>query len=757
MKTASNSRVLRTIPLLIAVCLVSMPAQAQYSGGTGEPNDPYQIATPADLILLGESPGDYDKHFILTADIDLDPNLSGRKVFDRAVIAPDVNDAVDPWGRSDYDGTQFAGVFEGNGHVIRNLHIQGGGFLGLFGQLGFANISNFALEAVDVNGTGSSIGGLVGGNGGSITTSYSTGTVTGNSRIGGLVGDNGGSITTCYSTGSVTGNSCVGGLVGENDRGSITNCYSTGSVSGDSGIGGLVGNSENEGVVIACYSTGTVSGTGSSIGGLVGILEGTITSSYSTGTVTGTNGVGGLLGYEDGGIVAKSYSIGRVSGTGSSVGGLVGRSKGGRGATASVWDTETSGQTTSVGGVGLTTIEMMDPEMLGLNGLAHDPNWALNEGQDYPRLAWEGTAGQIIPEPVIDWLNGQGTEEEPYRIDTAEQLILLGKASILWDKHFILGADIDLDPNLQGRQVFSQAVIQIFSGVFDGNGHTISHLTIRGGEYLGLFGASYGTISNLGLKAVDIDGDRCVGGLLGYGDGSLVGGNGGSITTSCSTATVSGDNRIGGLVGSNYSVSLITSSYSTGSVSGDSRVGGLVGDNRGTVANSYSTGMVTGNENVGGLVGSNSSNRLWPSNGSITSSFWDIETSDRTNMCGIQEEGATGCNDWFGKTTAEMQTASTFLDAGWDFVGESVNGTDDIWSICEGTNYPRLVWQIPAGDFVCPDGITIEDFVFFAEYWGNEACDLSNDYCEGTDLDFSGTVDEADLEILVENWLAETQ
>ena len=59
-----------------------------------------------------------------------------------------------------------------------------------------------------------------------------------------------------------------------------------------------------------------------------------------------------------------------------------------------------------------------------------------------------------------------------------------------------------------------------------------------------------------------------------------------------------------------------------------------------------------------------------------------------------------------------------------------------------------------AGDFVCPDGITIEDFLFFTEYWGQETCDLSNDYCQGTDLDQSGTVDKADLEILAENWLA---
>ena len=51
-------------------------------------------------MLLGETPDDYDKYFILKANIDLDPNLLGRKVFDRAVIAPDVNDAVSPWGET---------------------------------------------------------------------------------------------------------------------------------------------------------------------------------------------------------------------------------------------------------------------------------------------------------------------------------------------------------------------------------------------------------------------------------------------------------------------------------------------------------------------------------------------------------------------------------------------------------------------------------------------------------------------------------
>jgi len=71
-----------------------------------------------------------------------------------------------------------------------------------------------------------------------------------------------------------------------------------------------------------------------------------------------------------------------------------------------------------------------------------------------------------------------------------------------------------------------------------------------------------------------------------------------------------------------------------------------------------------------------------------------METSGLINMCGHQVESAIGCDDSFGKTTAEMQTESNFTNAGWDFVDETVNGTDDIWWIDEGRDYPRLWWEL---------------------------------------------------------------
>ncbi|MFH1719304.1 MAG: GLUG motif-containing protein, partial [Planctomycetota bacterium] len=372
---------------------------------------------------------------------------------------------------------------------------------------------------------------------------------------------------------------------------------------------------------------------------------------------------------------------------------------------------------------------------------------------------------------------GTGEPNDPYRIATAENLITLGETPEDYDKHFLLTADIDLDPNLPGRRVFDKAVIApdvnddedwlqgiAFTGVFDGNSHIISHLTIRGGGYLGLIGHMWGwgtTVRALSTVSVNIAGSGdCVGGLAGYNNGghvvqcyssgivtgsSYVGGLVGlegrpdkrTITDSHSTATVTAMTQCaGGLVGSNYgwvvrcystgpvaaafgagglvgrNYGSIVTSYSSGSVNGTSCIGGLVGINDrykyyyvGDIVESYSTGSVSGEDLVGGLVGSN--------NGFATSSFWDIETSGQTTIgCGI------------GKTTAEMQTASTFLEAGWDFVGESVNGTEGIWSICEGTNYPRFAWQIPAGDFVCPDGITTDDFLFFLGHWLDDNCDF---------------------------------
>jgi len=296
-------------------------ATKKYAGGTGEPNDPYQIATAEDLMLLSETPEDYDKHFILTADIDLDPNLPGRKVFDKAVIAPDGSRA-------------FIGVFDGNSHVISHLTIKGVDYLGLFGWLwSGAEIRDIGVVDANISGSGSFAGGLVGCNEyGRLTQCYSTGVVSGSRYAGGLVGMNErkGTISECYANVSIVGTEEeVGGLVGRNGNGRIVASYSKGTVSGRSMVGGLVGS--NWSTIIDCASSSQVSGISGSanfVGGLVGLNHygGLTQQCHSTGTVSGNIYVGGLVGFNDhAGMIVKCYASASVVGTGEEVGGLVGR------------------------------------------------------------------------------------------------------------------------------------------------------------------------------------------------------------------------------------------------------------------------------------------------------------------------------------------------------------------------------------------------------------------------------------------------
>ena len=232
-----------------------------YSGGAGTAENPYRIATKADLLALAGTTADYNKCFIMTADI----NMEGQ-VFTTAIIAADTSSS------SGFQGTAFTGAFDGNSHKITNFAINGGSgdFLGLFGLIDYGgSVENLGLEAFAVSGT-YHVGGLVGLSYAGISNCYSTGAVSGTSNsymVGGLVGLNYVTISQCYSTGTVSGSEEVGGLVGENDSGSISNCYSTGNIISFEYVGGLVG--LNYASVSNCYSTGAVSGT-YHVGGLVG-------------------------------------------------------------------------------------------------------------------------------------------------------------------------------------------------------------------------------------------------------------------------------------------------------------------------------------------------------------------------------------------------------------------------------------------------------------------------------------------------------
>jgi len=374
---------------------------------------------------------------------------------------------------------------------------------------------------------------------------------------------------------------------------------------------------------------------------------------------------------------------------------------------------------------------------------------------------------------------GTGTAGDPYLINTAEQMNKIGANPGDWDKHFEMTADMDMS----GIAGTDYNIIETFTGTFDGNDFRISNfsLTSTRQERTGLFGTVSGTIKDLGLLKPNIFAQgRDVGSLTGYLNqgtitncyakgavvsggnyvGGLVGSNTGTITNCCSTGSVSGNEYVGGLVGQ-VGDGKVTTCYSRAGVSGNRNVGGLVGktsNEASEIKNCYATGSVDGGINginVGGLAGQVERGRTYKcySAGSVSGgsyvgglvgrirvlgdasrSFWDTQTSGQTASAGGT-----------GKATDQMQLMSTFLPTGWDFWYT--------WGICEETNYPVLQWQIPAADFLCPDGVNFIDYAFFVTKWRQRNCNEVNYFCQGTDLNHSGSVNIWDLEIFTEHWL----
>jgi len=654
--------------------------------------------------------------------------------------------------------------------TITNCHVTGGNVTGkqqvggLIGTSAGAITDCYAVgDRVTAEG---SVGGLVGSSSGSIIDCYAAGSITCSYIAGGLVGRNSGSVIDSYSEGSVTGGSTVGGLVGHNFKGIVNNCFSTAGVNGKNSAGGLVG--ENEGQLVNCYCSCTLNAQ-DQVGGLAGINDGIITASCSSASVRGRNTVGGLVGENSSGETTNCYARGDVVGhmnvgglVGSNaiaqgghviilrvgtirhcysattvsgdqyVGGLVGRNEE-DGFYDCFWDMETSGRTTSAGGVGKTTLEMQDPntyidagwDFAGAPGGPGDI-WTEPEGGGYPVLMW-----QLSPPPELPaFSGGSGEPDNPYLVSTADELNSIGHNPRLMTAHFKLINDIDLtgvDFYIMASQYYP------FRGTFDGNDHTISNFSYTSAEAtgVGLFGyVTNGRIKNLGLIGPNIhvvkgDYHGCLVGLLTSG-----------IVTHCyvESGSITGQNEVGGLIGENGAGGIIMNCYFTGDATGSENVGGLVGQNKGSITASYSYADIEGRTAVGGLVGRCSPGEIvncyargnvdgqWyvgglaGSNGSgfhsrrtgairncysttaggsrsggllgadwggeISNCFWDIEASGRTTSYGGE-----------GKTTVEMQTAGTFLDAGWDFAKETANGNEDIWWILEGRGYPRLWWE----------------------------------------------------------------
>ena len=234
--------------------------------------------------------------------------------------------------------------------------------------------------------------------------------------------------------------------------------------------------------------------------------------------------------------------------------------------------------------------------------------------------------------------DGQGN----YTVTSAEGLKNIAK---LVNEEWKLGINITLTADIDLKGIDWTPIgtddNKAYTGTFDGNGKTITGLTVTGSyKYAGLFGDidENGTVKNVVLEDVQITSDNSsgsVGGVAGdsWGTiencsvsgsvngttfaGGVVGSQwGGSITGCNSSATVKGETYVGGIAGETNSGASLTGCYATGDVTvendgtNNSHAGGVVGYNGGgTLTACYATGSVTGSGSgtiyVGGVTGSN--------------------------------------------------------------------------------------------------------------------------------------------------------
>lgn len=275
----------------------------------GGADTPFQIASAAQLAELAQyvNAGDatfVSAHYVLTDDV----NLS----------------AYGNWTPIGTIDQPFAGVFDGQNHVVTGLKIDRNEFYqGLFGYVSGtddahkAQIKNVAVRDAQIRAR-TEVGAVVG-RYGQFTQGFVEplencamigGTIQGTSGsgsqsscVGGIVGRACGEIQRCYATGNIIGADNAidyGGIVGESFK-TVNACYSTGSLSAlgsyADDFGGIAGTAR--GAVTNCYTTGDITGSlnnAATLGSIVGCAMDRVTNCYATGSVKGWRAIGGIAG-----------------------------------------------------------------------------------------------------------------------------------------------------------------------------------------------------------------------------------------------------------------------------------------------------------------------------------------------------------------------------------------------------------------------------------------------------------------------------
>lgn len=412
--------------------------------------------------------------------------LAGYQTFSGSTIylETDIDLADNGWKPIGNNSQFFQGTFDGQNHSIFNLNVEvsNSDYAGLFGYT-TGVIKNLKIKNASITASAKYVGTIAG-------------------EISGLTNQN--RIDKCSVSGKVKTNSneVIGGLVGQLTNSKLYRSFSETSISSSAtSIGGLVG-SANNAEIEQSYYEGEITSTSSYAGGLVGQTKNNVTikNCYNVGGVVGgSSNVGGLVGRNDGTLnLQYVYNTGSVSGAERYNAGLVGFN----GSNLTIHDALDLSEKSSYNQEnGITTANnIYDANFPLIESLSRTREFYsdtyFSSDWDFSNV-WNISTGKNNSLPYLITVNvsadndvdysllaGSGVAGDPYQIKTAGDL---GWLSFNYETlyraelekgnsypYFALQNNIDLSGKTW-QPIGSGSLA--FSGVFDGNGYTISGMT----------------------------------------------------------------------------------------------------------------------------------------------------------------------------------------------------------------------------------------------------------------------------------------
>jgi hypothetical protein len=365
---------------------------------------------------------------------DIEMNLSayyelGNNIDASSTIGWNAGQGFCPIGSAD-DGIgiygNFTGSLDGAGYLVGSLYENWPNYYsaGVFDSIGASGgVKNTLFNnSYIMCGADGKVGGMC-------VTNY--GMVDNVSIFGGIIGNyetmpsgfcvyNYGTLNNSHASDYVS--RLAGGIVGGGSSGfcsvnynNITNCYFDGTVEDFGGVGSVGFCAYNFGNISKCFGLGNILSASTQSYGFCGINYNNISNCYAVTNISSSGTSAGFCELELGGSIINCYAAGSIAST-NGYGFCC--SQGGGSITSSYWDMQSTGQSTSNGGSGKTTTQMMQQATF-VNWDFASPVWSIFEGVTYPLLGNYSTGGLTPPtnfvatvisnsQIMLTWINGSG-------------------------------------------------------------------------------------------------------------------------------------------------------------------------------------------------------------------------------------------------------------------------------------------------------------------------------------------------------------